>query len=333
MTSAPVVTPRVARDAAASIGDRVVLVTGGTGFLGHALVSRLLALGPAAVRILSQSEVRRSQVEQLFRGSAVPLEFVSGDVADPFIARQAVDGVHIVFHLAAMKYVNFCEQQPYQAVKTNIVGSKNLIDAAVSVPTLERFIAVSTDKASNPVGVYGMTKALVERIVCDAQAQSGAVFTVVRCGNFWGSTASVVPIWLRIAREGRDIEVTDPDMTRFVMLAEEGVDLVLEATVTDGPGQILARVMPSYLLADLAQVFRERFGVATRVVGMRLGEKLHEDLIARTEAPFTRREEDRFIITPWRPTLHPVGPFSSADASRLSTKELDQLLNAEGITV
>lgn len=312
----------------ATIRGRVVLVTGGTGFLGHALVRRLIALEPSEVRILSQSETGRTRVQELFRSASVPLRFVSGDIADPFIVRQAVDGANVVFHLAAMKHVEFCEQQPYQAIKTNIVGSKNLVDAAVHEPALERFVGVSTDKASNPVGVYGMTKRLMERMVCDAQAHSGAVFTVVRCGNFWGSTASVVPVWLRNVHGGRDLEVTDSAMTRFVMLSAEGVQLILDATIANGPGEVHALAMPVYLLGDLAEVFRERFGVNIRIVGMRPGEKLHEDLIAMTEAPFTRREGDRFVISPGHLQAVPAGPFSSADALRLSHAQLEQLVSA-----
>ncbi len=312
------------------VRGRNVLVTGGTGFLGRALVRRLVALRPRKIRIVSQSEARRSQFQQMLRGADVPLAFVTGDIADPFVVRRAMDGAQVVFHLAAMKHVDFCEGQPYQAVKTNVLGSKTLLDAALREPRLECFIAVSSDKAANPVGVYGMTKALMERMICEAQAESGGRFAVVRCGNFWGSTASVVPIWLRNVREGRELHVTDPRMTRFVILSQEGVDLLLYAAQRGSRGEIVARAMPVYELGDLAAVFSERYGVAARVVGTRPGEKLHEDLISAMEAPFTRRDGDEFVITPGRPQ-DGTKPFSSADALRLTKEQLVHLLSAEEV--
>ena len=311
-----------------SLRGRTVLVTGGTGFLGQRLVRRLVGLGVARVRVLSLSEARRGQLQADLRGTEAPVEFMTGDIADEFVVRRALDGVQVVLHLAAMKQVVYCEAQPYEAVKTNVIGSKVLIDGALRQPALERFVAVSSDKSANPYGVYGMTKALMERMVCEAQTGSGPLFGAVRCGNFWGGDGSVVPIWLRQVQQGRALELTDPTMTRFVLQAEEGVDLVLHAAARGLRGEILAKRMPAYVLGDLAAVFRDRFDVTVREVGARPYEKLHEDLVSAVESPFARIEDDAFVLTPSRLQAG-AGPFSSREATALSRARLAAMLAAE----
>lgn len=317
-----------ARAAEESLRGRTILVTGGTGFLGRRLVRRLVGLGVERVRVLSLSEARRGQLQAELRGTGAPVEFMTGDIADEFVVRRALDGVQIVLHLAAMKQVVYCETQPYEAVKTNVIGSKVLIDGALRQPALERFLAVSSDKSANPYGVYGMTKALMERMVCEAQTGSGPLFGAVRCGNFWGGDGSVVPIWLRQVKESRALEVTDPAMTRFVLQVDEGVDLVLHAAGRGLRGEILAKRMPAYVLGDLAAVFRDRFGIAIREVGARPYEKLHEDLVSAVESPFARLEGDAFVLTPSR-LQEGAGPFSSRDATPLSRMRLSEMLADE----
>lgn len=330
----PVLTSAIrgaATSASEVVRDRAVLITGGTGFLGSAVVRRVIASRARMVRVLSVSEARRADLASALRGLPVPIEFVTGDIADPFVVRRAVDGVQVILHLAAMKHVVLAEAQPYEAVKTNVIGTKVLLEAALTEPRLERFIAVSSDKSANPYGVYGMTKALMERIVCEAQTSRGPLFGAVRCGNFWGGAGSVVPIWLRSVREGRPLEVTDPTMTRFVLLSDEAVDLVLDAAARDLRGEILARRMNAYVLGDLAAVFQERFGVEIREVGPRPYEKQHEDLISAVESPFARLEDDDFVLTPSRLQAG-AGPFSSRDAVPLSRKRLGELLLDQEIT-
>lgn len=315
-----------------AIRGRTILVTGGTGFLGRRLVLRLVREGAASVRVLSLSEARRGQLQADLSGSQVPVEFMTGDIADEFAVRRALDGVQLVLHLAAMKQVVYCEAQPYEAVKTNVIGSKILIDGAMRESALERFIAVSSDKSANPYGVYGMTKALMERMVCEAQTGSGPLFGAVRCGNFWGGDGSVVPIWRRQVKEGRAVELTDPAMTRFVLQPEEGVDLVLHALARGLRGEILAKRMSAYVLGDLAEVFRDQFGATVREVGPRPYEKLHEDLVSAVESPFARDEKDAFVITPSR-LQDGAGPFSSHDATPLPRQRLADMLAEEDGTV
>ena len=305
-----------------------MLLTGGTGFLGSAVLRRLIVSEVRSVRVLSVSEARRAQLASALQDTPVPIDFVTGDIADPFVVRRAIDGAQIVVHLAAMKHVVLAEKQPYEAVKTNVIGTKVLLEAALAEPQLERFIAVSSDKSANPYGVYGMTKALMERIVCEAQTSRGPLFGAVRCGNFWGGAGSVVPIWLKNVHEGRPIEVTDPTMTRFVLLLHEAVELVLDATARGLRGEILARRMHSYVLGDLAAVFHDRFGVEIREVGPRPYEKQHEDLISAVEAPFARLDGDDFVLTPSRMQVG-AGPFSSKDAVPLTRQRLAELLAEE----
>ena len=314
------------------IRGRTVLVTGGTGFVGRALIQRLAGLGPARVRILSQSQTGGSELLERLRGTGLPVEILTGDVADPYVVRRAVDGANVIFHLAAMKYVDRCESQPYQAVKTNVIGSKVLADAASQERAVTHFIAISSDKAVDPVGVYGMTKWLMERLVCEMQSTDGPAYSVVRCGNIWGSTASVETIWLRSIREGRELLVTDPQMTRFVMRSGAVVDLLLAAAGRGLRGEILVPPMAVYVLGDLAAAFAERHGTTVRVVGPRPGEKLHDDLISASEARFTRREGDEFIITPGRDQAG-SGPVRSLDAVPLSREQLAVLLDAEDVAV
>jgi FlaA1/EpsC-like NDP-sugar epimerase len=251
-----------------------------------------------------------------------------GALNDPPIVREAIRGVHVVFHLAAMKSIELCEANPMEAVDTNVHGTSAVIEAALSDPALERFVAISSSQASTPTSVYGLTKALVERIVANANGRSGADFGTVRCGNLWGSPGSVLDRWQEAARTGSELLVTDPQMTRFIMLRTEAVDLILEAASRRMAGGILCRLMPAYALADLAAEIAKSHGLKQHVTGARLGEKLHENLVSGAEAPFTDRDREFFTITPGRRSSG-TEPFDSAKARRVTRAELRQLLTSE----
>ena len=314
----------VARQREASVHARVVLVTGGTGFLGRELVRRLIEVGAAEVRVLARNAGREpARVER------PQVRYISGDLLDESAVRAAMRGVHVVFHLAAIKSVEICEHEPARAIATNVRGSGVLIQAALTEPALERFVAVSSDKAANPNGVYGLTKAVMERMVAEAQRLSGADFGSVRCGSLWASTGSVIAIWRQAAQAGQALAVTDPAMTRFVMLRSDAVDLLLEATSSTMDGSIRARVMPAYLLGDLAAVVSQVHAVAVHTTGGRSGEKMHDDLISREEAPFATRAGAFFRITPGRRN-EGVEPFGSAGARRLTRAELINLVGQSG---
>ena len=307
-----------------TLEGRVVLVTGGSGFLGAALVQRLLGNNVAEVRVLTRKQAVSSQVgANLGR----PPRFVVGALNDLPRVREAVRGVHVVFHLAAMKSVELCEANPTEAVDTNVRGTAAVIETALGEPALERFVAVSSSQASTPTSVYGLTKALVERMVANASGHSAADFGTVRCGNLWGSPGSVLDRWQEVARTGSELLVTDPQMTRFIMLRAEAVDLIVEAASRDMAGGILCRVMPAYVLADLAAEIAESHRLKQRVTGAKPGEKLHEDLVSEAEAPFADRDREFFTITPGRRGSG-TKPFDSSKARRVTRTELRQLLNS-----
>src|SRR5438093_1175298 len=306
----------------AAVRGRVVLVTGGSGFLGGALVQRLLTDDVAEVRVLTRNANTES-VAGMVLGRQPQL--IVGSLNDQSSLREAVRGAQVVFHLAAMKSVAFCETNPTEAINTNVVGAGALIQTALSEPGLERFVAISSDKASRPTSVYGLTKALLERMMAEAAGRGNADFGTVRCGSLWGSPGSVLDRWREAGRTRSDLLVTDPEMTRFVMHRPEAVDLILEAASRDLAGAVLCRVMPAYILADLASIMAEILGVKQRVTGAKPGEKLHEDLVSETEAPFTERRGEFFTIMPAGRSSC-AEPFSSVNAPRLNRTELSEIV-------
>jgi len=305
----------------AALRGRVVLVTGGSGFLGAALVQRLLTHDVSEVRVLTRNANTRSSANTL----GPQAQLIVGALNDQSSLRGAVRGVQVVVHLAAMKSVALCETNPTEAINTNVLGTGALIQAALGEPGLERFLAISSDKASRPTSVYGLTKALLERMVAEAAGRGSADFGTVRCGSLWGSPGSVLDRWREAGRTRSDLLITDPEMTRFVMHRSEAVDLILEAASRNLGGAILCRVMPAYVLADLAAAMAEILGLEQRVTGGRAGENRHEDLVSETEAPFTKRSGEFFTVTPGRRSSGTV-PFSSMNAPRLSRAELKELL-------
>jgi UDP-N-acetylglucosamine 4,6-dehydratase/5-epimerase len=313
----------------AALKARVVLVTGGSGFLGSSLVERLLDYDVAEVRVLTRKASLASRPKPMTAKRQPRL--VTGDLSDQRALLDAVGGAQVVFHLAAMKSVELCENSPAQAINTNVLGTGALLEAALAEPRLERFIAISSDKASRPTSVYGLTKALMEEKVAAADARNDADFGTVRCGSLWGSTGSVLARWEEAARTGSDLSVTDPEMTRFVMLRLEAVELILQAVARRMDGSILCRVMPAYVLGDLAALWSEMHGLKQRMTGRRPGEKLHEDLISDEEAPFTERHGEFLRITRDRRGSH-AEPFNSGTARHLTQTELRALLSISAVS-
>ena len=305
-----------------ALEGRVVLVTGGSGFLGAALVQRLIGSNVAEVRVLTRKPAVTSQAGATLGPRP---RLVVGALNDAPSLREAIRGVNVVFHLAAMKSIELCEANPTEAVETNVRGTAAVIQVALGEPVLERFVAISSSQASTPTSVYGLTKALVERMVANTNGRSGADFGTVRCGNLWGSPGSVLDRWQEAARKGSELFVTDPQMTRFIMLRTEAVDLIVEAASRHMAGGILCRLMPAYVVADLAAEIAESHGLNQHVTGARLGEKLHENLVSEAEAPFTDRDREFFTITPGHRGSG-TEPFDSSKARRVTRTELRQLL-------
>ncbi len=277
--------------------NKVVLITGGTGSFGKKLVRILLdEYKPAKVIVYSRDELKQHEMRSA--GYNAPnLRYFIGDVRDLERLRRAFDGVDIVVHAAALKQVPACEYNPMEAIKTNILGSSNVIDAALDTD-VSRVIALSTDKAVNPVNLYGATKLAAEKLFIQSNAYAGGRntrFSCVRYGNVVGSRGSVVPVFLR-QRDSGEVTVTDERMTRFWISLEQGVRFVIRCTEQMHGGEVFVPKIPSMTIVDLAKTIAPEAKI--NVVGIRPGEKLHEVLISEDEARTTVELEDMFVVQP-----------------------------------
>ncbi len=276
---------------------KVILVTGGTGSFGKKLTRILLdEYNPVKVIVFSRDELK--QYEMRASGyDASNLRYFIGDVRDRDRLRRAFEGVDIVIHAAALKQVPACEYNPMEAIKTNILGSSNVIDAALDAG-VERVVALSTDKAVNPVNLYGATKLAAEKLFIQSNSYAGGRktrFSCVRYGNVVGSRGSVVPVFLR-QRENGEITITDDRMTRFWISLEQGVRFVIRCAEQMHGGEVFVPKIPSMSIIDLAKAIAPEAKV--NVIGIRPGEKLHEVLISEDEARTTVELEDMFVVQP-----------------------------------
>ena len=277
--------------------DKVILVTGGTGSFGKKFVEIMLEeYHPAKLIVFSRDELK--QHEMRVSGFDHPsLRYFIGDVRDVDRLRRAMHGVDIVVHAAALKQVPACEYNPMEAVKTNILGSSNVVDAALDAG-VQKVLALSTDKAVNPVNLYGATKLAAEKLFVQSNAYAGGLatrFSCVRYGNVVGSRGSVVPIFLQQRSNGR-LTVTDQRMTRFWLTLEQGVRFVIRRIEQMRGGEVFVPKIPSMNLVDLAKAIAPE--AQLEFVGIRPGEKLHEVLISEDEARGTVELEDMFVVQP-----------------------------------
>lgn len=262
---------------------RTVLITGGTGSFGHAVVRRFLQTEVKEIRIFSRDE--KKQEDMRIRLADARLKFFIGDVRDPGSVMDAMRGVELVFHAAALKQVPSCEFHPMEAVRTNVLGAENVLSAALACG-VRNLVALSTDKAVYPINAMGMSKAMMEKVtIAKSRAAGDTVLCATRYGNVMASRGSVIPLFVRQLREGRELTVTDPEMTRFLMSLEESVDLVLFAWANGNPGDIFVHKAPACTVGVLAEAVRHVFAsdAPIRVIGTRHGEKLYETLVSREE--------------------------------------------------
>jgi len=277
--------------------DQVVLVTGGTGSFGKKFIEIMLAeYQPAKLIVYSRDELK--QYEMRSSGFDHPtLRYFIGDVRDLPRLKRAVQGVDIVVHAAALKQVPACEYNPMEAVKTNILGSSNVVDAALDAG-VKKVMALSTDKAVNPVNLYGATKLAAEKLIIQSNAYAGGRktrFSCVRYGNVVGSRGSVVPAFLR-QREAGKLTLTDERMTRFWLSLDQSVRFVIRCIDQMHGGEVFVPKIPSMKVADLARAIAPDAEV--EIIGVRPGEKLHEMLISRDESRSTVELEDMFVVQP-----------------------------------
>ena len=278
-----------------------ILVTGGTGSFGRKFIaSALKNLNPSAVRVYSRDELKQHDMQRDPSFQDERLRFLIGDVRDQSRLQRAMEGVDLVVHAAALKQVPVCEYNPFEAVKTNVLGAQNVIESALNLE-VPRVIAVSTDKAVNPVNLYGATKLCAEKMFTAANAYVGSKnirISCVRYGNVVGSRGSVVPLFLAQRHTGR-ITITDKRMTRFWITLEQAVDFVSGCIGRMRGGEIFVPKIPSTMLLDLAAVAAPNAEI--RVTGIRPGEKIHEVLLTEDEARVAREYDTYFVIEPKYP--------------------------------
>ncbi|MDQ0820503.1 UDP-N-acetylglucosamine 4,6-dehydratase [Arthrobacter sp. V4I6] len=277
--------------------NSTILVTGGTGSFGNKFIPMTLEkFGPKKIIVLSRDEMKQWEMAKLFKNDD-RVRFFLGDVRDKERMYRALDGVDYVVHAAATKIVPTAEYNPFECVKTNVMGAMNLIDACID-KGVKRVVALSTDKASSPVNLYGATKLTSDKLFVAGNSYAGGHntrFSVVRYGNVMGSRGSVIPFFLS-EREQGVLPITHPEMTRFMISLEQGVELVWHALSDMEGGEIYVKKIPSMKVTDLGDVVAPN--VEQEVVGIRPGEKLHEQMIGFEDAPYTYEYEEHFKILP-----------------------------------
>ncbi len=282
------------------LNGKTILVTGGTGSFGNAFTKYVLEhYEPKKIIIYSRDEYKQFVMNNKFRQYEGKLRFFIGDVRDKERLRRAFDGVDYVVHAAALKQVPACEYNPMEAVKTNINGAMNIVDAALD-RGVKRVVALSTDKAVNPINLYGGTKLVSDKLFIAANAYAGAkdvCFSIVRYGNVAGSRGSVIPFFRNIIAEGgTKLPITDYRMTRFWISLEEGVQLVIKALSEAKGGETFISKIPSFKITDLAQAILP--GCEMPEVGIREGEKLHEVMVTREDSMLAYEYEKHYIVYP-----------------------------------
>lgn len=303
------------------LNEKTVLITGGTGSFGKAFARRILEKHkPKKVIIFSRDEFKQWQMKMDFSEYLDKMRFFIGDVRDKERLYRAFDGVDYVVHAAAMKQVPACEYNPFEAVKTNIHGAYNVIDAAID-SNVKKVVALSTDKAVNPVNLYGGTKLVSDKLFISANAYAGAkktVFAIVRYGNVAGSRGSIIPYFRSLVEKGAAaLPITDYSMTRFWITLPEGVDLVLKALSESRGGETYISKIPSFKVTELAQAIRP--GCEMPEVGIREGEKLHEVMITREDSPSTYEYEKHYVIYP-RMDWCDLGRYDLSGAKRVADR-------------
>lgn len=281
------------------LNGKTILVTGGTGSFGKKFTEKILAeYKPRKVIIYSRDEYKQYQMQKKFLKHKDSLRFFLGDIRDKARLYRAFEGVDYVVHAAALKQVPALEYNPFEAVKTNVIGADNIVDAAID-KGVKKVIALSTDKAVNPINLYGATKLVAEKIFTAANAYSGgrARFSSVRYGNVIGSRGSVIPLFMKLKQAGiKEFSITDERMTRFWIMFEQAVDLVITALKESEGGEVFVPSIPSMKITDLAKVIEP--DCTFKFTGIRPGEKLHENLISYDEARYTKKVNGIYVIVP-----------------------------------
>ncbi|MDG1889958.1 MAG: polysaccharide biosynthesis protein [Verrucomicrobiota bacterium] len=320
-----------------TLKDSTVLITGGTGSFGSRVARHLIDKEPGQIRIFSRDEKKQWEMRRQYP----EFLYMLGDVRDASRLLVAMEGVDHVFHAAALKQVGSCEQYPFEAVQTNVIGS-NQACLAAKAAGVKTFVALSTDKAVKPVNAMGVSKAMMEKIICSQNQYGGrTVFCCVRYGNVMGSRGSVIPLFQEQLAQKQPLTVTVPEMTRFLMTLDDSVDLVFHAMTHAEGGEVFVRKAPACTIMDLAETLRFRAGMPKHPIhlsGIRPGEKIHEILVNEYEMQRVSEAPDYFTIHPeYRVpsglTTKVLGDeFTSFNTRQLKPgPQIDELLDAMGV--
>lgn len=321
--------------------NKVLMITGGTGSFGNTVLNRFLNTDVKEIIVFSRDEKKQEDMRISLNNPKV--KFHIGDVRDYNSIRRAMTGVDYVFHAAALKQVPSCEFYPIEAVKTNVIGTENVLNAAVDAG-VARVVVLSTDKAVYPINAMGISKAMAEKVlvaISRTVPAGGTVMCATRYGNVMASRGSVIPLFIEKIKAGLPLTVTDPKMTRFLMSLEDSVDLVLHAFENGTQGDLFVQKAPASSVGDLAEAIKELFSsdAAIKIIGTRHGEKLYESLVSREEMakaedmgryyriPADNRDlnYDKFIIE-GQPEANEIDDYTSHNTQQLTIAEIKQLL-------
>jgi len=324
-----------------SFDDKTLLITGGTGSFGNAVLKRFLDSPLKEIRIFSRDEKKQDDMRHLYKNDKI--KFYIGDVRSRDSIEEAMEGVDLVFHAAALKQVPSCEFYPMEAVRTNVAGTDNVLTAAIHAG-VKHAVVLSTDKAAYPINAMGMSKALMEKVAVAKSrvaAERGTVICVTRYGNVMASRGSVIPLFVEQMRQNRPLTVTDPNMTRFMMSLDDAVNLVVYAFQNGKPGDLFVQKAPAATIECLAQAVKRVFAsdAPVNVIGTRHGEKLHETLLTREErlraidipgyfrVPADNRDLNYGLyFSQGEGSLQPIEDYNSGNTHRLSVDEMAQML-------
>ncbi len=324
--------------------NKTILVTGGTGSWGHELVKKLLLFNPKEIRIFSRNEYAQVKMKRAFSDYAC-LKFVIGDVRDFEAVYEAAKNVNYVFHLAALKHVPICEDQPLEALKTNVTGTENIIKASIS-HGVEKVIDVSTDKAVEPVNFYGLTKAVGEKLMILAnQLSSRTKFVCIRGGNVIGTNGSAIPFFKEQIINHHQVPLTSKEMTRFFLTVSEAIDLLIKASEIAIGGETFVMKMKACRIVDLIKVMKDHFttkDIIVNEIGIRPGEKLHEVLVSNYESQTTYKfDEEYYVILPTHGSEELIKKYGhlskvsflryKSDDALMSFKEIEDILRKANV--
>jgi UDP-N-acetylglucosamine 4,6-dehydratase len=327
--------------------DKILLITGGTGSFGHAVLDRFLATNIGEIRIFSRDEKKQDDMRKKYKNDKI--KFYIGDVRDLASVKNAMHGVDYIFHAAALKQVPSCEFFPLEAVKTNILGTDNVLTGSIEMG-VKKVICLSTDKASYPINAMGISKAMMEKVFVAKSKTVDPEKTLIcgtRYGNVMASRGSVIPLFVEQIKSGQPLTVTDPNMTRFLMSLEEAVELVIFAFQNAEAGDIMVQKAPASTIGDLAQALKELFKVHNeiKIIGTRHGEKLYETLLTKEEyivaldmggffrVPVDKRDlnYDKYFVEGNR-RFQEADDYNSHNTERLNIEEIkDKLLKLDYI--